>query len=212
MQAQLFTVFNRLGSEKSNIQGTGIGLVITKNLVELMGGTIGVLSKVGTGSTFWIDMVRDREYSLPHVIENEIYNPEKLVTLADEYEHSVLYIEDNPANLRLISKILGNFPNVHMWSAHEPSLGLELAMEHKPDIILLDINLPGMDGYEVLRKLRLSEVTKDISVIAVSANVMEKDIEKALAAGFDQYITKPININELLNTIQNILKNNIPQT
>jgi len=117
----------------------------------------------------------------------------------------VLYIEDNPANLRLVSQLLGSRSNIHMWSAHEPLLGLELAAEHKPDLILLDINLPGMDGYEVLKQLRQQEATRDTFIIAISANAMPKDIEMGMAAGFDDYITKPIDIKALLHSVDEAL-------
>lgn len=125
----------------------------------------------------------------------------------EEDGKTVLYIEDNPANLRLVEQILESIPNLHMWSAPEPLLGLELASEHIPNLILLDINLPGMDGYEVLEKLRSQEKTKDIPVIAISANAMPKDIEKAKKAGFNSYITKPVNVRELLTEVESKLLN-----
>ncbi|MDH5371207.1 MAG: response regulator [Gammaproteobacteria bacterium] len=119
-----------------------------------------------------------------------------------EQKKSVLYIEDNSANLRLVEQILMIIPNLKMWSAPEPLLGLELALEHLPDLILLDINLPGMDGFEVLKKLRSQEVSREIPVIAISANAMSKDIEKGKKAGFDGYITKPVNVKELLSLVE----------
>ena len=118
---------------------------------------------------------------------------------------SVLYIEDNSANLRLVEQILMILPNLHMWSAAEPLLGLELAMEHLPDLILLDINLPGMDGYEVLKQLRSKEISCKIPVIAISANAMPVDIKKGEEAGFDGYLTKPVNVKELLSLVENKL-------
>ncbi len=119
--------------------------------------------------------------------------------------HDVLYIEDNPANLRLVAQLLGRRPNIHLWSAHEPFLGLELAAEHNPDLILLDINLPGMDGFEVLKELRKREATANTPVLAISANAMPDDIEKGMAAGFDDYITKPIDVKQLLSAVENVL-------
>ena len=118
---------------------------------------------------------------------------------------SVLYIEDNPANLRLVQQVLQCLPGLKMWSAPEPLLGLELAEEHIPDLILLDINLPGMDGYEVLKSLRGNDNTCRIPVIAISANAMPKDIKKGEEAGFDGYITKPVNVKELLATVESKL-------
>lgn len=122
-----------------------------------------------------------------------------------ESERTVLYIEDNPANLRLVTQLLGRLPNIHLWSAHEPILGLELAEENNPDLILLDINLPGMSGFEVLEMLKKRKTTCNTPVIAISANAMPKDIERGIEAGFDDYITKPINIKKLLSAVDDSL-------
>ncbi|MCK4707370.1 MAG: response regulator, partial [Gammaproteobacteria bacterium] len=205
-QKELFIAFNRLGAEQTEIEGTGIGLVITKNIVELMGGNIGVESKKGQGSTFWIELPSEVESPEDESMQSETKSEQKLESL--EQEHTVLYIEDNPANLRLVSQLLGRLSNLKMWSAHEPLLGLELASEHKPNLILLDINLPGMDGYEVLRRLRKNEETKNIPVIAISANAMPKDIDKGMKAGFDDYITKPVDVQALLQAVDKKLSGN----
>ncbi len=202
-QKDLFVAFNRLGAEHSEIEGTGIGLVITKNIIELMGGQIGMVSEPGEGSTFWIDLPADEDSGPHEILKDEVDNESMTAKL--EHGHSVLYIEDNPANLRLVSQLLGRLPNLRMWSAHEPLLGLELAIEHKPDLILLDINLPGMDGFEVLEQLQKNKITSDIPVIAISANAMPKDIEKGQKAGFDGYITKPIDVVTLLEVVKHQL-------
>lgn len=204
-QGQLFLPFNRLGAEHTEIEGTGIGLVITKKLVEFMGGNIGVKSHVGEGSTFWIELPRDNKCTDKKGIVKEDITSTSAQQELQDFEHTVLYIEDNPANLRLVSQIIEHQSNIYMWSAHEPLLGLELAIEHKPDLILLDINLPGMNGFEVLSQLRNNLTTSDIPVIAISANAMPKDIEKGLNSGFDQYVTKPINVKELLHAIETFL-------
>ncbi|MDH5423933.1 MAG: PAS domain S-box protein [Gammaproteobacteria bacterium] len=209
-QVQLFKPFNRLGAEQSEIEGTGIGLVITKNLIELMQGKIGVDSQPGIGSTFWFilpagDSSEDHAKSKPAQ-----YYPMLPLSNGDTKmdndsdpgkKYNVLYIEDNPTNLRLVQLLLSHQPSIHMWSAHEPFLGLELAIEHRPDLILLDINLPGMNGFDVLRHLKQHKETRDIVVVALSANAMQKDIDRGLAAGFDDYVTKPINAKELLASI-----------
>ena len=199
---ELFKSFNRLGEEGGSIEGSGIGLVITRKLVELMGGSIGVESEVNVGSTFWIEF--------PQVISptkiNDKSNKETSAKLDESFEHKILYIEDNPANLRLVEQIISSKTDVEMLSSHDPGLGLELALSESPDLILLDINLPGMSGYDVLKKLKESNVTKDIPVFAVSANAMLIDIEKGMKAGFDDYIAKPIDIEYFLNAVKKVLK------
>ena len=199
-QQNLFTAFNRLGAEKSGIEGTGIGLYITRKIIELMKGSIGCDSKEGEGSTFWFDipLSENRVEAEP---DNDIKEKNSLRKWRGE-KHSILYIEDNPANLRLVEQLVASIPELHMWSAPEPLLGLELAMEYRPDIILLDINLPGMDGYQVLEQLKNNSSTRHITVIAVSANAMPADIEKGIASGFDAYITKPVNVVELMTLIE----------
>ena len=203
-QNELFKSFNRLGAEQSEIEGSGIGLVITKNIVELMGGSIGVNSEKGTGSTFWIKLestVLEDKLLASMIEDSELSeNSEKI-----NKKNTVLYIEDNPANLRLVNQLFSRRSNIHMWSAHEPLLGIELAIEHIPDLILLDINLPDMDGYEVLKQLKANEATRDIVVIAISANAMPCDIKKGYELGFDHYITKPINVSSLLEIVDSKL-------
>lgn len=202
---QLFKPFERI-NEANNVEGTGIGLVITKHLVELMGGTVGIKSSKDKGSVFWIELVSD---TLQSEQKNEAAKKEQLSIISSkhtEHKNKVLYIEDNPANLRLVTQLLTQQPNIQLYSAEEPLHGLELAFEHIPDLILLDINLPGIDGYEVLLRLRQKEVTQNIPVIAISANAMKKDIERGMAAGFDDYITKPINVKVLLDTVNNKLQ------
>ena len=199
---ELFKSFNRLNEENSNIEGSGIGLVITKNLVELMGGHIGVESKVNKGSTFWVEfpVVTPPVLKLNKHIGESIVTPENI-----NKEYTVLCVEDNPANLRLIEQILSSQDNVNMISAHEGYLGLELAFTKSPDLILLDINLPGMSGFEVLKELKNNNTTKNIPVIAISANALLKDIQKGMDAGFDDYLTKPIDVASFLVAIKRVL-------
>jgi PAS domain S-box-containing protein len=201
---QLFNAFNRLGIENTEIEGTGIGLVIARSLVEHMGGTIDVESKVGEGSTF--------SFTLPVSCKSDeavrttaARVAEKLqVKSGDQY--TVLYIEDNPANLRLVEQVFNNIGSTRLISAHEPYLGIALAETNQPDLVLLDINLPGMNGYEVLAKLKQRVAVKNIPVLAISANAMPSDIEKGLAAGFDDYITKPIRVPQFIQAVSRLLE------
>lgn len=201
-QNELFKSFSRLGQENNNIEGTGIGLVITKKLVELMGGQIGVDSELNKGSIFWIEfpfVSVSGAKNIEPVIKNNV-TEQKL-----EKEYTVLYIEDNPANFRLVEQVLLSKGNINMIGAPEPHLGLELASSKSPDLILLDINLPGMSGFEVLKKLRANDKTKNIPVFAVSANAMLKDIEKGMSEGFDDYITKPIDLTTFFMAVMKVL-------
>jgi len=204
-QAQLFIPFNRLGFEQTEVDGAGIGLVITKNIIELMGGKIGVECQPGEGCSFWFELPADNSQLPEENKGDEFESAEFQLDIVKGQKYSVLYIEDNPANLRLVCQILRRRSNINLLSAHEPVLGLELASEHQPDLILLDINLPGMDGYEVLEKLRGNTATSRTPVIAISANAMQKDIKKGIEAGFDDYITKPIDVRTLLSTVDKTL-------
>ncbi|MEQ1812911.1 MAG: PAS domain S-box protein [Candidatus Nitrotoga sp.] len=206
---QLFQPFNRLGQESGSEEGTGIGLVVTKQLVELMGGTIGVESTVGVGSKFWIELMRD--FSLQPAADNT--TPAELASQALENEapnnaarRTLLYVEDNPANLMLVEQIIQGIPHISMLSARDGNLGVTLARAHLPDVILMDINLPGISGIQALKILREDPSTAHIPVIALSANAMLRDIEKGLEAGFFRYLTKPIKVNEFMNALDDALK------
>jgi CheY-like chemotaxis protein len=197
----LFQPFNRLGQEFGSEEGTGIGLVVTKHLVELMGGTISVVSSIGVGSEFCIELIRDftpqlaTGNTLP--TENLQQNMAALSTL--------LYVEDNPANLMLVEQIIEGHPLMSMLSAHDGNTGIKLAIELLPDIILMDINLPGIGGTDAMKILRDNATTAHIPIIALSANAMLRDIEKGLEAGFFRYLTKPIKINEFMNALEDAL-------
>ncbi|ABE55201.1 PAS/PAC sensor hybrid histidine kinase [Shewanella denitrificans OS217] len=197
--SQLFQPFNRLGQESGSQEGTGIGLVVTKQLVELMGGTIGVKSQVGVGSEFWIELARDLT---PNLVNNSNVPAELMPQIsAEESKFSLLYVEDNPANLLLVQQIICDLPNVTMLSAREGHQGIALARVKQPDVILMDINLPGISGIEALVILKNDPLTAHIPVLAISANAMPRDIEKGLACGFLRYLTKPIRISEFIEAL-----------
>jgi signal transduction histidine kinase/ActR/RegA family two-component response regulator len=203
--AQLFQSFNRLGQEGGSEEGTGIGLVVAKRLVELMGGTIAAQSTVGKGSTFWIELMEDVAPSIsmpegepPPIAEAPV--PENV------RRHTLLYVEDNPANLKLVEQLIARRPDMVLLTAKEAGRGIEVARAVLPKVILMDINLPGISGMEALRILREDPSTMNIPVIAVSANALPRDIEKGLEAGFFAYLTKPIVVQEFMSTITKALE------
>ena len=197
--AQLFQPFNRLGQE-STIEGTGIGLVVFKRLVELMGGMIGVESTVGEGSVFWFELNRASEGqakvdapALPVATEAQAESVKPLQTL--------LYVEDNPANLMLVEDIVARRPDIHFVSARDAVSGIEMAQALLPQVILMDINLPGISGLEALKILAGDPATAHIPIVALSANAVPRDIEKSLQAGFFRYLTKPLKVKQFMETL-----------
>jgi CheY-like chemotaxis protein/nitrogen-specific signal transduction histidine kinase len=203
--AQLFQPFNRLGQEANGEEGTGIGLVTTKRLIELMGGAIGAESTVGTGSVFWIELKLSTERQPGHgpalssaVAQSQVRSDAQMRTL--------LYVEDNPANLMLIEDLIARRPDIRLLSARDGIRGVEIARASRPDVILMDINLPGISGIKALGILAEDPTTAHIPVIALSANAIPRDIEKGLEAGFFRYLTKPIKVNEFMQTLDVALK------
>jgi len=198
--ANLFQPFNRLGQEAGVKEGTGIGLVVSKQLVELMGGSIGVESTVGVGSVFWIELNATSAGQTGHAGTSPVAAP--LPDTRDgAHRRTVLYVEDNPANLMLVTKLLARRPDICLLSAKDGRSGVEMAQASRPDVILMDINLPGISGVAALRILAANPSTALIPVVAVSANAMPRDIEKGLEAGFFRYLTKPIKVTEFMNTL-----------
>jgi signal transduction histidine kinase/ActR/RegA family two-component response regulator len=204
--ASLFQPFNRLGQESGAQEGTGIGLVVTKRLVELMGGEIGVTSSPGVGSVFWIELASTAPRTSSLAERTAGGNGSTSAASGAEFvPRLLLYVEDNPANLRLVEEIVAFRRDLRLLSAHDGHLGLQLARAHRPDIILMDLNLPGMSGFEVLRQLGADPETADIPVIALTANAMPRDIERGVAAGFHRYLTKPIDIEKFTEAINSTL-------
>ena len=202
---QLFQPFNRLGQEAGAEEGTGIGLVVSKQLIELMGGEIGVESAVGAGSLFCVELNRVPEPK-PVVGEVEPFEPIQEHVQQGVTSHTLLYVEDNRANMELVEQLIARRSNLHLLSAGDGPQGIALARIHQPDVILMDINLPGMSGIEALKILREDPSTAHIPVLVISANAMPHDIKKGLAVGFLNYLTKPITVNEFMAAIDTALK------
>jgi CheY-like chemotaxis protein/nitrogen-specific signal transduction histidine kinase/HPt (histidine-containing phosphotransfer) domain-containing protein len=213
--AQLFQPFNRLGQETGAQEGTGIGLALSKRLVELMGGAIGVESTPGSGSVFWFDLklavapaLAADNVRYPAFASRQVHDSASAT--APQYNgdamRTVLYVEDNPANLKLIGQIIARRANSRLLTATDGESGIKLARTHHPDVILMDINLPGISGIEALQSLREDPATADIPVVALSANAMPDDIEKGQVAGFFRYLTKPINIDDFSDALDSALE------
>jgi signal transduction histidine kinase/ActR/RegA family two-component response regulator len=198
--AQLFQSFNRLGQEAEGVEGTGIGLVVSKRLVELMGGEIGVESTVGAGSVFWFEL---SSAIAPHIPEAGRATATLAYPHVDRQTrtHTLLYVEDNPANLELVERIIARHPDMTLLSAINGISSIEIARVSQPDVILMDINLPDITGFEALKFLRSDPATASIPVVAISANAMPRDIKKGLEAGFFRYITKPIRVHDFTEAL-----------
>jgi PAS domain S-box-containing protein len=202
---RVFEPFERLGAENSSVEGSGMGLAVSKTLVEAMGGTLYLDSEIDKGTTFWMefplidnDSKRDQGEVEHHEIKAVV---EQALPLA-----TILYIEDNTPNLRLMEVALSQRPHIKLIAAMQGELGIDLALRHKPDLILLDLHLPILMGDKVLARLKSQTETRKIPVVILSANATKNQAEKLLAAGAYAYLTKPFNIKELLHTIDTILE------
>jgi len=208
---QLFVPFERLGSEESGVEGAGLGLPLSKRLAEAMGGTLEVATVLGEGSTFWVELPvaegpvqrAERQQELEQPAEAEpAPEPEAPLT--------VLYIEDNLSNLQLVERVLSRRPGVRLISAMRPQLGLELAAEHDPDLILLDLHLPDMPGQEVLRRLQAEPRTANVPVVVLSADARPTLIKELLSQGIRAFLTKPLDVKELLELLNTIATERAP--
>jgi len=201
--AQLFQPFNRLGQEAGSVAGTGIGLVVSKRLAEQMGGLLGVESTAGVGSRFWCEM-NSAEPPKIALQNGEVETLPEASLVAPR--RTLLYVEDNPANMKLVEQLIARFPDLALVTAVNGTLGIELARATQPQVIVMDINLPGISGIKALKILREDPATAHIPVIALSANAMPRDVAKGLEAGFFRYLTKPIKIKEFMATLNEALE------
>jgi hypothetical protein len=201
----LFEPFTRFVKDDTKIEGTGIGLAVSRRLIEAMGGQIGVSSELGLGCQFWIDLPITRLQTSSH--KKHFIADNALITVPDHAHYTILQIDDNAANLKLLERVCAKYDDLHILSAADAVIGLQLAHQH-PDLIILDINMPNMNGYAVLETLRANPTTATIPVLALTANATKQDIKRGLQAGFNAYLTKPIDVALLIKTIRELLPTN----
>ncbi len=202
---KIFEPFQRAGQETGPIQGTGIGLTISRRLAELMRATIGFTSAVGQGSAFWIDLPIHRERATDGAVaQRTVHGPSRLA--AGDRRHVIVYVEDNPSNIAFMRGLVDDLASVELLIASSAEIGLELIRAHQPSVVIMDINLPGMDGFEATRRLRDWPETRDIPVIGLSAAALARDTARAKEAGFYRYLTKPVKVDELTDTLEQLLE------
>jgi CheY-like chemotaxis protein len=208
----LFVPFERLGADRTDVEGTGIGLALSRRLAEAMGGSLDVDTTLGEGSTFYVE--------LP-LVEGPVERYERINgrgqapapdRVTSVHRHAVVYIEDNLANLKLVQRVVAKRDDVEIIPAMQGRLGIELAREHRPVLILLDLHLPDLDGEQVLQRLRDDPDTAAIPVIIVSADATTGGIQRMLSAGAVAYLTKPFDVRELLRIFDELLPAQPPPT
>ncbi|HEV8247174.1 MAG TPA: PAS domain S-box protein [Polyangiaceae bacterium] len=205
-QDKIFTPFHRAGQETGPIEGTGIGLAITKRLAELMGGSVGFESTPAEGSRFWIDLpAYDVTRSQQDTSGAGARVPNSSLAGSAGARYTIVYIEDNPSNIAFMRELVVELERVELVTAPTAEVGIEIVRERRPDVVIMDINLPGMSGFEATRRLREAPETKDIPIVALTAAAMIGDKKRAAEAGFYRYLTKPVRVAELLQTLEELL-------
>jgi CheY-like chemotaxis protein len=199
--SRLFTPFDRLGAEQSDVQGTGLGLAVSQRLIQAMGGSIGVTSDLGKGSTFWIDLPRTKS-PLERVTKSNTKVAQKVPRPAVQDKRRILYIEDNLSNLTLVQQILEEQGDVDLLTAMQGSIGLDLARRHAPELILLDLHLPDMPGWDVLSRLKGDPATRSIPTIVISADATRPQIKRLMSAGATAYLTKPLDVEQFVRVLE----------
>ena len=203
-RAKVFEPFQRAGQEAGPIEGTGIGLTIAKRLAEMMKGRVGFTSDVGRGSEFWVEVPVHRRATAEISAWSEPPPPRSPLSSGNA-RYKVIYVEDNPANIAFMRELIGEMPSVELVTAPSAELGLELIHAHRPDVVIMDINLPGMSGFDAMQRLHESPETRDIPVIGLSAGALLRDMTRAKEVGFYRYLTKPVKVAELTKVLEDLL-------
>jgi signal transduction histidine kinase/CheY-like chemotaxis protein len=201
-RARLFIPFERLGAEMTATEGTGMGLALSKALTEAMGGTMGVETEEGVGTTFWLVLPAATVETVDDVMDDVSVAATELP--APEHTSVVLYVEDNPASLRLVDRIMSRRPNVGLLTASRAQIGLDLARDHRPDLIVIDLHLPDMHGTELLQRLRADPTTRSTPVVVLSADASDRQAAQLLDAGARAYLTKPLDVPRFLATVDEL--------
>jgi CheY-like chemotaxis protein len=200
---RLFTPFDRLNAAETGVDGTGLGLALSRKLVDAMGGSLWIDSDAGVGTSFCVELPAAEDPVA--VLAQSECTPCDLSSQSAMDRRTVLYIEDNAMNLRLVQTILDRHPNIDLLAASQGVAGFELAKQHEPDLVLLDLNLPDASGHDILRQLKSDPASNGIPVVVVSADATPRQIARALESGAANYLTKPIEVRQFLQVLDDLL-------